>query len=43
MSETTQGYLGLESESRQINPGFQSMLDYIREAARSEYQKGELF
>ena len=43
MSETTQGYLGLESESRQINPGFQSMLEYIREAARSEYQKGELF
>ena len=42
MSETTQGYLGLESEG-QTNPGFQSALDYIRENAQSERQKGELF
>ena len=43
MSETTQGYLGLESTRRQTNPGFQSVLDYIRERATSEYRKGELF
>ena len=43
MSETTQGYLGIESDSRQTNLGFQSTLDYIREKARSERQKGDLF
>ena len=43
MSETTQGYFELESGSGQTNPGFQSTLDYIREAAQSERQKGELF
>ena len=43
MSEETQGYLELESENRQVNPGFQSVLDHIREAARSEHQKGALF
>ena len=43
MSETTQSYFELESGSRQTNPGFQSTLDYIREAARSERQKGDLF
>ena len=43
MSETTQGYLGLETETRQTNPGFQSVLDYIRERATSERQKGDLF
>ena len=43
MSETTQTYLGLESTSRQTNPGFQSVLNYIRERATSEYRKGELF
>ena len=43
MSETTQGYLGLESENRQTNLGFQSVLNYIREHARSERQKGDLF
>ena len=43
MSETTQTYLGLESNSRQTNPGFQSVLNYIRERATSEYRKGELF
>ncbi|MDE0015080.1 MAG: restriction endonuclease [Candidatus Poribacteria bacterium] len=43
MSETTQGYLGIGSESRQTNLGFQSVLNYIREHARSERQKGELF
>ena len=43
MSETTQTYLGLESTSTPTNPGFQSVLDYIRERATSEYRKGELF
>ena len=43
MSETTQTYLGLESTSRQTNPGFQSVLNYIRERATSEYRKGDLF
>ena len=43
MSETTQGYFELESGSRQTNPGFQSTLDYIRETARSERRKGDLF
>ena len=43
MSETTQTYLGIEGESRQTNPGFQSTLDYIRERATSEYRKGERF
>ena len=44
MTETTQTYLGLENESsRQTNPGFQSVLNYIRERATSEYRKGELF
>lgn len=43
MSETTQTYLGLESNDRHTNPGFQSVLNYIRERATSEYRKGELF
>ncbi len=43
MSEATQSYLELESEGRQTNPGFQSVLNYIRERATSEYRKGELF
>ena len=43
MSETPQGYLEFESESKQTNPGFQSTLDYIREKAQSERQKGDLF
>ena len=43
MSETTQTYLGLENTSRQTHPGFQSVLNYIRERATSEYRKGELF
>ena len=41
MSETTQGYF--ELGSKQTNPGFQSVLDYIRENARSERQKGDYF
>ena len=41
MSE--QSYIDLETSSTPTNPGFQSTLDYIREAARSERQKGELF
>ena len=43
MSEPTQGYLELDSAGRQTNPGFQSTLDYIREAAQSERRKGDLF
>ena len=43
MSETTQGYFGFESDSRQTTPGFQSTLDHIRETARSERKKGDLF
>ena len=43
MTETTQTYLGLESENTQTNPGFQSVLDYIREKAQSERQKGDHF
>ena len=43
MTEATQTYLGLESESSQTDPGFQSALNYIREKAQSEYRKGELF
>lgn len=40
---TTQGYLGIGSESTKVNLGFQSVLNYIREHARSERQKGDLF
>ena len=43
MSETTQGYLGIDGEIAKVNPGFQSVLDYIRENARSERQKGDYF
>ena len=43
MSETTQGYLGIDNESTKVNLGFQSVLNYIRENATSEYRKGELF
>ena len=43
MSEATQSYLGLESSTTPTNPGFQSTLDYIREAAQSERRKGDLF
>ena len=43
MSETTQGYLGLANTNTQTNPNFGSVLDYIREHAQSEHQKGELF
>ena len=43
MSETTQGYLGIDSESTKVNLGFQSVLNYIRDNARSERQKGDYF
>ena len=43
MSETTQGYLGIGSESTTVNLGFQSVLNHIREHARSERQKGDEF
>ena len=41
MSE--QSYIDLETSSTPTNPGFQSVLNYIRERATSEYRKGELF
>ena len=43
MSEATQSYINLETSATPTNPGFQSTLDYIREAAQSERRKGELF
>ena len=43
MTEATQDYFTLGGEGEQPNPGFQSVLDYIREHAQSEHQKGELF
>ncbi|MDE0324679.1 MAG: DEAD/DEAH box helicase family protein [Candidatus Poribacteria bacterium] len=43
MTEAAQGYFTLGSESEQPNPGFQSVLNYIREKAQSERQKGDLF
>ena len=43
MSETTQGYLGIGNENTKVNLGFQSVLNYIREHARSERQKGDYF
>lgn len=43
MSEPTQSYFTLGNETEQTNPSFQSVLDYIREHAQSEHQKGELF
>ena len=38
-----QSYIDLETSTTPTNPGFQSTLDYIREAAQSERQKGDLF
>ena len=43
MTETTQGYLGFDSDSTKVNLGFQSVLNHIRENARSERQKGDEF
>ena len=43
MTETVQGYLGIDGESTKVNLGFQSVLNHIREHARSERQKGDLF
>ena len=43
MSEATQSYIDLETSTTPTNPGFQSTLDYIREAAQSERRKGDLF
>ena len=43
MSETAQGYLGIDNEIAKVNLGFQSVLNHIRERAHSEYRKGELF
>ena len=39
MSEPTQGYFTLGGETEQTNPGFQSTLDYIREAANLNDKK----
>ena len=38
MSETTQGYLGIDGEIAKVNLGFQSVLNHIRERAHSEYR-----
>ena len=43
MTEARQPTLGLEFESQQTDPSFQSVLDYIREHAKTERQKGDLF
>ena len=43
MSETIQGYLGIDNEDAKVNLGFQSIRNYIREHARSERQKGDYF
>ena len=43
MSEATQSYIDLETSTTPTNPGFQSTLAYIREAAQSERRKGDLF
>ena len=43
MSEATQSYIELETNTTPTNPGFQSTLAYIREAAQSERRKGDLF
>ena len=37
-----QSYIDLETSITPTNPGFQSTLDYIREAAQSERRKGDL-
>lgn len=41
MSETSQAYFDFGTET--TNPDFQGVLDYIREHAKSEHKKGELF
>ena len=41
MSETSQTYFDFGTET--TNPDFQGVLDYIREHAKSEHKKGELF
>lgn len=43
MAETSQLYLGLRTGDSESETGFQSTLNYIREAANTEYRKGELF
>ena len=43
MAETTQTYFTTEGESTKVNLGFQSVLNHIRENARSERQKGDAF
>ena len=43
MSEATQSYIDLETSTTPTNPGFQSTLAYICEAAQSERRKGDLF
>ena len=43
MSETPQLYLGLDAGSEEGATGFQGVLNYIREAAPTEYHKGYEF
>lgn len=43
MTENSQLYFGLRTGNPDTEAGFQSTLDYIRNAARSQHRKGELF
>ncbi len=43
MSETTQTYLALGTESEETDNGFYTALNYIRENANTQYGKGRLF
>ena len=43
MSEATQTYITLGSESEETDSGFYTALNYIRENANTQYGKGELF
>ena len=43
MTEETQTYLTLETESQETDNGFYTALNYIRENANTQYGKGRLF
>ncbi len=43
MSETTQTYFALGTETEETDNGFYTALNYIRENANTQYGKGELF
>jgi len=42
MSETTQTYLDLGTETEETDNGFYTALNYIRENANPQYGKGKL-